>query len=157
MTKIRKKMKLEVCLPTYITGKHLLASSMNYPTCSTPTNPQPMTWQSKSDIVDGYCWRCPVTTCRKSVGIRKGSFFEKTRISFQKWLILIYWWVRQYPVTDAIEEAKVAKSTAIDIYQWLREICSAKLLTMTITLGGPGSTVQIDKSLFRHKPKVSPL
>ena len=59
-------------------------------------------------------------------------------------------------MTKAMEEADVSKNMACDVYQWLREICSAncKLMSMYITLGGPGKTVQIDKSLFRHKPKV---
>ena len=43
---------------------------------------------------------------------------------------------------------------AIDIYQWLREVCTAKLLQTQIILGGPGMVVQFDESLFRHKPKV---
>ena len=46
--------------------------------------------------------------CRKSISIREGTFFEQTRITLQKWLILIYWWVREYAVTDAIEEAEVS-------------------------------------------------
>ena len=67
-------------------------------------------------------------------------------------MILLHYWVRQYPVTDAAEEAEVTKHTAIDVYQWLREVCSAKL--QPIQLGGAGIVVQIDESLFRHKPKV---
>ena len=47
------------------------------------------------------------------------------------------------------------RRTAIDIYQWLREVCSTKLLSSPIVLGGPGVVVQIDESLFRHKPKVN--
>ena len=49
--------------------------------------------------------------------------FEQTRISLQKWLILIYWWVREYSVTDAMEEAEVSKHVAVNVYQWLCEIC----------------------------------
>ena len=30
----------------------------------------------------------------------------------------MYMWVRQYPVTDACEEAEVTQHTAIDVYQW---------------------------------------
>ena len=47
------------------------------------------------------------------------------------------------------------KRTAIDIYQWLREVCTTKLLSSPIILGGPGVVVKIDESLFRHKPKVN--
>ena len=58
------------------------------------------------------------------------------------------------PVSDAAEEAKVGRDTAIDAYQWFREVCTTKLLQTPIRLGGPGKVVQIDESLFRHKPKV---
>ena len=45
---------------------------------------------------------------------------------------------RQYSVTDAMEEAVVNKRTAIDIYQWLQEVCTTKLMSSPIILGGPG-------------------
>ena len=65
----------------------------------------------------------------------------------------MYWWVRQYPVTEAAEEAKVSEPTGI---QYLRDICSWRLTTLDapLLLGGPGIVIQIDESLFRHKPKV---
>ena len=67
----------------------------------------------------------------------------------------MYFWAREYPVSDAAEEAEVQQKTAIDIYQWIREVCSTRLLTSGHTvLGGPGAVVEIDESLFRHKPKV---
>lgn len=68
---------------------------------------------------------------------------------------MIYLWAREYPVTDAAEEAEISLRVAIDIYQWLREVCSTKLLQSPMILGGPGVVVQIDESLFRHKPKVT--
>ena len=58
------------------------------------------------------------------------------------------------PVLTACKEAEVARKTAIDGYQWLREVCSTKLLTSLIKLGGPGTVVQAEESLFNHKSKV---
>ena len=104
------------------TGKKLLASARECPNCSMPGNPQSMSWEVRQDVVDGYCWRCPVTTCQKCVGICKLTFFQRTRITLQKLLILIYWWVREYAVTDAMEEAEVSKHVAIDVYQCLWEV-----------------------------------
>ena len=74
----------------------------------------------------------------------------KSKLSFEKWLLLIYW-VRKYSVTQAGEEAEVSPDTAVDMYQWLREVYSTKIMQ---TLGGQGRVVHIDESLFKHKPKV---
>ena len=68
----------------------------------------------------------------------------------------MHWWSREYPVTDAAEEAKVTETTAIQVYQYFRDICSWRLVThdSPILLGGPGVVVQIDESLFSHTQKV---
>ena len=66
----------------------------------------------------------------------------------------MHWWCRQYPVT---EEAQVTEASAIQAYQYMRDICSWRLVNRDapLLLGGPGVIVQIDESLFRHKPKVN--
>ena len=61
---------------------------------------------------------------------------------------------RECPVTDAISDSKIDIRTGIDVYSWLREVRTTKLLQTPIVLGGAGVVVQIDESLFRHKPKV---
>ena len=59
-------------------------------------------------------------------------------------------------MTDAAQEAEVDEKTAIQAYQYCQDICSWRLLNRDapLMLGGPGVVVQIDESLFRHKPKV---
>ena len=47
-----------------------------------------------------------------------------------------------------MEEADVSKHVAVDVYQWFREVCSTKLMSQSIQLGGPGCIVEIDESLF---------
>ena len=46
--------------------------------------------------------------------------------------------------------------SAIQCYQYLRDICSWRFTSVysPLLLGGPVVVVQIDESLFRHKPKV---
>ena len=67
--------------------------------------------------------------------------------------VLVGSWIS---VTDAAQEAKVEKNTAVQAYQYFRDICSWRLLNhdAPLMLGGPGVVVNIDESLFRHKPKV---
>lgn len=62
-------------------------------------------------VTFGVSWYCPQCYTRKS--IRDGSFFAKSKLPLQKWLLLLHYWVRQTPVT---EDAKIER-TAIDIYQ----------------------------------------
>ena len=93
---------------TYLQGQHVLASSKQFP-CGTA-----MVLQDWADISDGCRWRCP--NCQKTFSIRDGSFFQQSQLPLQKWLLLIYWWARQYPVTDAQEEAaQVTNTTAIQV------------------------------------------
>jgi transposase-like protein len=108
---------------------------------------------SRKDVTDQYSFYCPQCKSRKS--IRDGSFFAKSKLTLQKWLLMIYLWAREYPVTDAAEEAQISERVAVDIYQWLREVCTTALLNNPMILGGAGNVVQIDESLFRHKPKVA--
>ena len=62
--------------------------------------------RSTSDVSDGVSWWCPhCNESRKS--IREGSFFTKSRLTLQKWLILMYYWAREYSIRDAAEEAEV--------------------------------------------------
>ena len=101
-------------------------------------------------------WRCPDSTCKKTRALREGSFFANSKLSLQQWLVIMHWWCRQYPVTDAAEEAKVSQVIAIQCYQYLRDVCRWRLINRDapLLLGGSGHVVQIDESLFRHKVKV---
>ena len=131
----------------YMRTHHLLAVQQNCSRCGVAMCEHP-----RGDVSDGVSWWCPSCKTRKS--IRSGSFFEKSHITLQKWLLLLHLWAREYPVTSVAEDIGIDSSTACDVYQWLREVCTTKLLQMPILLGGPNTTVQIDESLFRHKPKV---
>jgi len=56
---------------------------------------------------------------------REFFFFENSKLSLQQWLILMNWWYRQYPVTDASQEAKVTEATGVQAYQHFWDICIA--------------------------------
>ena len=106
--------------------------------------------QAGSDDVSWYC-----TSCKTTKSIRHGSFFSKSKLTLQKWMIAMLWWSREYLVIEMSREAEITEGTAYEIYQWLCEVCSTNLLGTQIVLGGPGIVVEIDESLFKHKPKVS--
>ena len=61
----------------------LLAQYMECPTCNFPC-----TEGVYRRAVDGVAWRCP--RCRKTINIRKGSFFEKSHLQLWQILALTY-------------------------------------------------------------------
>ena len=56
-----------------------------------------------------------------------------------------------------LRRAEVQERSAIQVCQYLRDVCSWWLvhLDTQLLLRDPGVNVQINESLFRHKPKVS--
>ena len=135
-------------LIAWFRAKRLLARSQDCSNCNVP-----MRQGTRKDVTDGLVWRCP--QCKTTKSIREGSFFTKSRLTLQKWLLLIHFWVKHYPVTDVAVDVEIDKNVGCAVYKWLREVCSTKLLQSPIILGGPGVVVQVDESLFRHKPKVN--
>ena len=131
----------------YLRRHHLLADHCNCTRCGVAMRQRP-----RNDVSDGFSWWCPQCKTRKS--IRDRSFFTKSRMTLQKWVLLMHCWVRNYPLRDAAEESQIDAGTAVDIFQWFRDVCTTKLLQTPIILGGQGIVVEIDESLFRHKQKV---
>ena len=82
-----------------------------------------MCQRPRSDVSDGFSWWCPQCKTRKS--IQDHSFFTKSRMTLQKWVLLMYCWARNYSLTDAAEESKIDAGTAVDIFQWFQDVCSA--------------------------------
>ena len=69
-----------------------------------------------------------VAYCKATKSICYNSFFMKSRLSLRQWMIVMVWWAKEYPVLKAAREADTSDNTACQIYQWLREVCSTRLL-----------------------------
>lgn len=137
-------------LINFLQNKHLIARNMDCQQCGIAMN-----LQTRDETVcsDCYSWRCP--TCYTFRSVRHRSFFSKSRLSLQKWLLLMHLWSRDCPVTDAAQEVEITEKSAIQLYQYFRDVCSWRLVhhDPQIVLGGTGQVVSIDESLFCHKVK----
>ena len=65
----------------------------------------------------------------------------------------MYWWSGETTVKSAADTTGVSQKTIVQRYQYMRDVCSTKLLNTSPDLGGTGVVVQIDESLFNHKSK----
>ena len=113
-----------------------------------------MYFQRRAALSDGWIWRCPDSHCHTMTSIRKGSFFEKSKISLDKWLLLLHYWAIEAKLTTTATAVGVSRVTVMQANKFFREVCSFKLLQTPIVLGGPGVIVEIDESLFSHKVKA---
>lgn len=70
-------------------------------------------------------------------------------------MYLVYAWSTNRGVGDAAADVGVGRKTAMNVYQWCRDMCSWRLLSdPAVQLGGPGRVVQVDESVFTHQGKV---
>jgi hypothetical protein len=56
-------------------------------------------------------------------------------------------WSPGTKVNSVERQVQIGEKTVIQMFQYLRDVCSTKLLSTPVELGGPGVVVQIDESL----------
>ena len=74
-------------------------------------------------------------------------------IGLDKHLLLLYQWALDTPMSTTCQAVGISAKTTIYYFNLIREVCSQKLCSTLVQLGRPGVVVQIDESLFTHKPK----
>ena len=70
------------------------------------------------------------------------------RLQVDKFIGLLFLWAHEAPMKMVLSMTGVSSGTAIQWYQYFRDICSWKLVNSPTMLGGPGKIVQIDESVM---------
>lgn len=98
---------------------------------------------------DNARWVCCKKTCRLEVGIRVGTWFESSRLSFDRILLFIYCWaVQMSNVEFCKRELGINHNTTVEWNKYMREVCAEKLLTCEGYIGGEGLIVELDEAVF---------
>ena len=77
----------------------LLAAVMICPFCNLQRSEQLYTRS-----VDGITWRCMVKKFKKTINIRKGSFFEKSKLQLWKIIGITYIWTRNASKSQGLSQ-----------------------------------------------------
>lgn len=97
-------------------------------------------------------WVCKKRSCRSEVGLRKGTWFEGSTLSFETAAIFIYAWSKEYATSKfCIDELKMSNNSIADWKNFLREICADYLIKNNKKIGGEGMSVEIDESCFSKR------
>ena len=134
----------------YYFANDLLAPHKSCPTCFADMKLVP-----RAQLSDRFAWYCKNFQCgsRSYHSVRADSFFARSRVPLQKYIHMVYLWAQNLPVKTAAETLGVSRQCVQQHFLFLREVRSAHLLKDPVALGGANVIVQIDESLFRHKPK----
>lgn len=99
--------------------------------------------------IDGVCFTC--TACRIRYSIRKGTFFDKSKLSLHQIMCLVLFFVAEVPLVTTSQLLRLSSTTVVDWFTFCREVC---IFTQGQQgqIGGPGVEVQIDESvMFKRK------
>ena len=95
--------------------------------------------------------RCPWKSCRREVTLRSGTYFEASPLPIEKILRILHLWSSKTPVGKMMVEAEISNKTAIDWYNFARDVCAQYFIDHPAVIGGPGVEVEIDESKFGRR------
>ncbi|GBL81146.1 hypothetical protein AVEN_83196-1 [Araneus ventricosus] len=107
---------------------------------------------TENNCSDGYAWVCRkfgVNEHHIKRTVRKGSWFEESKLTIPEVLILTYLWVKKTPNEWIVDEMNVPEPTVVDWKSVYRKVCVDMLVKDSkVKLGGVGMVVEIDGSRF---------
>ena len=144
------RMQDKEMLVHWLMDKELMAKERSCPMCAGE-----MSLTRCEDRSDGLKWECRKQVNGKrhktEVSIRKGSWFDNSKMTLEENLKLTYWWCQDLDQSQIKHELGLAESTGVDWDNFCREVCEITLLENSEKLGGNGKVVQIDESKFGKK------
>ena len=126
-------------LITFLFANHLIAKKSFCQICIS-TEMELCTDNSKE--LKKY-WKCP--RCNAKLSLLSNSFFAKAHLKITEIFHILYQWSSNINATTCSQAVGVSYMTVVQWYQFIREICSLKLIDNNKPLGGPGIIVQIDE------------
>lgn len=131
--------------------KQILKNTIKCLYCSTN-----MSVYSCSKLKDGKLFKCINKQCtqfKTTRSIRSESIFYNSNLSFKKLLEILVRFSKEERISSLRKDITISKPSIINFYRKLRNCCERYFERNPVRLGGPGVVVQIDESLFCHKPK----
>ena len=126
-------------------------------TVDCPTHQQPCRLNKAEDSIDKREWRCRAGHCNYKCSIRNGSFFARSHFPLPTLVDIIYWWSIDVPLHTLARECQLASpKTAVDWFNFLRDICLDYALDQQDEIGGLDNTgnpkiIEVDESKFMHR------
>jgi hypothetical protein len=131
----------------WLASHRLIKNSVNCSLCA-----RPMGLCVRSKIMDNFFWRCRY--CKTCCNIRKGSFFERYKLSTETIVMLMFYWLCEVKAKHVMRfEGLKNWNTIVSYNNSFRMECYNWLLTHSTKLGGldingQSIFVEVDESYF---------
>jgi transposase-like protein len=104
--------------------------------------------------IDGKRWCCP--SCKSTIFLRRGSFFERSHLPLNKLLMIIYFWSHRASLTFISEQLEISYRVCVDWYNFIRDICVRWNGDHKVAIGGldddiTGRIVEIDETVIAKR------
>jgi hypothetical protein len=94
-------------------------------------------------------YRCNKAQCKKIVSVTSGTIFQKSQVSIKKIVLLIYYWVCEFPVVKTAFQLGISANCVSTWFLKLRNMAGFfYFLNFELKIGGPDSIVEIDEALI---------
>ncbi|GIX95701.1 DDE_Tnp_IS1595 domain-containing protein [Caerostris extrusa] len=115
---------------------------------------QPMNLAFRSGMSDGFQWCCKhkKTHC-STLSIRKGTWFENSRLAISDILWIAYMWVYQYSYSSMIHETDQTSHTLLQWNLCCQETCKLILESKKNPIGGSDKIVEIFEYIVQDERK----
>lgn len=120
-----------------------------------PTCGNPMSLIKDSKVSDQHRWYCRIKKGPQKhehrLSIRTGTFFEKSNMTIEEILQIIYMWIHGHSQKNIQHEQGISSATDVDWCSFCREVCEVSIINSSEKIGGPGIVVEIDESKFAKR------
>lgn len=99
-------------------------------------------------ITDKYNWRCRKDGHDVRRSIRRGSWFEESKLSMIDILITTYMWIMNVPGEFIAIDRNISAATVVEWKNFCREVCIDACLRENEILGGVGIVVELSENKF---------
>jgi len=123
----------------------LLANEMSCPNCSSLMRVN----NYSTSASDGMRWKCRNDGTRRS--IHHGSFLSQSNLPLKTLVQFIILYSLVHPLNFIIEQLEIGTHAAVDWAHFLCEIAGQWIFENQQPIGGPGTIVEIDESLFMQR------
>ncbi|XP_076635492.1 uncharacterized protein LOC143348781 [Colletes latitarsis] len=149
--KLHEFCKNKETLFKFLQDKKLIAKNLNCPQCGNTMKLVNENWRCRRTIPASANAGKRKRICDIKISVKRGTWFSKTKLSYEIVLKLTYMLVHNFEQYHIIRELELNKNTVSQWNYFMKQVMADWLQNSCEILGGPDKVVEIDESKFGRR------